>query len=54
MATPASQMLSKNSNDMITWVVSDNSIASAIEKEGSPEKKGYENIFNFPKFNFGS
>ena len=54
MATPASQMLSKNSNDMITWVVSDNSIASAIEKEGSPEKKGYENIFSFPKFNFGS
>ena len=51
IATPATQMLSKNSNDMIAWVVSDNSIASAIESGDSPEKKGYE--FSLPKFNFG-
>jgi peptidoglycan hydrolase-like protein with peptidoglycan-binding domain len=53
MATPATQMLSKTSNDMITWVVSDSSIASAIESgdKASPEKKGYE--FSLPKFNFG-
>lgn len=42
-ATPATQMLSKNSRDMIVWVVSDNSIASAIENRNSPnvEKKGF-------------
>ena len=51
IATPATQMLSKNSNDMIAWVVSDNSIASSIESGDSPEKKGYE--FSLPKFNFG-
>lgn len=51
IATPATQMLSKNSNDMIAWVVSDNSIASAIEGEDSTEKKGFG--FSLPKFNFG-
>jgi peptidoglycan hydrolase-like protein with peptidoglycan-binding domain len=51
IATPATQMLSKNSNDMIAWVVSDNSIATAIDSGASPEKKGYE--FSLPKFNFG-
>lgn len=52
MATPATQMLSKSSNDMIAWVVSDNSIAATIDGgvKASPEKKGYE--FSLPKFDF--
>lgn len=33
IATPATKMLNKNSEDMIVWVVSDNDVASAIQKE---------------------
>jgi peptidoglycan hydrolase-like protein with peptidoglycan-binding domain len=54
MATPATQMLSKNSEDMIAWVVSDNSIASTIESGvgTNPEKKEFG--FSLPKFNYFS
>ncbi len=54
MATPATQMLSKNSEDMIAWVVSDNSIASTIDSGvgTNPEKKEFG--FSLPKFNYFS
>jgi hypothetical protein len=32
MATPATQMMNKNSEDMIVWVVSDNDVSSSIQK----------------------
>ena len=54
MATPATQMLSKNSEDMIAWVVSDNSIASTIDggAGANPDKKDFR--FSLPKFDFFS
>ena len=45
IATPATQMLNKNSDDMIVWVVSDNTVAQATENPRfipqQPEKKGF-------------
>lgn len=40
MAVPATQMMSKNDEDMIVWVVSDNDVASAINnrKKVQPQK----------------
>ena len=54
MATPATQMLSKNSEDMIAWVVSDNSIAATIDggAGANPDKKEFG--FSLPKFDFFS
>jgi len=39
MATPATKMLSKNSEDMIVWVVSDNDVASALENQNTQKSK---------------
>jgi len=41
MATPATQMMSKDSEDMIVWVVSDNEVLSSIENTPKSEKSSW-------------
>ena len=38
-ATPATKMLNKNDKDMIVWVVGDNEVKSAVNKNNSGEEK---------------
>ena len=47
IATPATQMLNKNDEDMIVWVVSDNEVKSAVKNNKVRPKKSSSSFLNF-------
>ena len=49
MATPSTQMLNKDADDMIVWVVSDNDVKSAVKNNKVQPKKSSSSFLNFLK-----
>jgi peptidoglycan hydrolase-like protein with peptidoglycan-binding domain len=47
IATPSTQMLNKDADDMIVWVVSDNEVKSAVKNNKVQPKKSSSSFLNF-------